>query len=38
MILALGISALAQSNKGTVVGTVKDPNDALVTDRKGDGH
>jgi outer membrane receptor protein involved in Fe transport len=34
MILALGISALAQSNKGTVVGTVKDPNDALVTTAK----
>ena len=33
MILALGVSALAQSNKGTVLGTVKDPNDALV-DRK----
>src|SRR6185295_18073262 len=30
MILAFGISALAQSNKGTVVGTVKDPNGALV--------
>jgi len=34
MILAMGISALAQSNKGTVVGTVKDPNDALVTTAK----
>ena len=34
MILALGISAMAQSNKGTVVGTVKDPNDALVTTAK----
>ncbi len=31
MILALGISALAQNNKGAIVGTVKDPNDALVT-------
>ena len=30
MILAFCIPALAQSNKGTVVGTVKDPNDALV--------
>jgi hypothetical protein len=30
MILASGIVALAQSNKGTIVGTVKDPNDALV--------
>lgn len=34
MILAFGISALAQSNKGTVVGTVKDPNDDLVTNAK----
>ncbi|HYU98989.1 MAG TPA: TonB-dependent receptor [Pyrinomonadaceae bacterium] len=34
MILAFCISALAQSNKGTVVGTVKDPNDALVTTAK----
>ena len=34
MILVLGISALAQSNKGTVLGTVKDPNDALVTKAK----
>ncbi len=34
MILAFGISALAQSNKGTVLGTVKDPNDALVTTAK----
>jgi len=34
MILALGISALAQSNKGTVLGTVKDPNEALVTNAK----
>src|SRR6185503_4483288 len=32
--LAFCISALAQSNKGTVVGTVKDPNDALVTTAK----
>jgi hypothetical protein len=34
VILAFCISALAQSNKGTVVGTVKDPNDALVTTAK----
>jgi hypothetical protein len=34
MFLALAISALAQSNKGTVLGTVKDPNDALVTSAK----
>ncbi len=34
MILALAISAMAQSNKGTVLGTVKDPNDALVTSAK----
>jgi hypothetical protein len=30
-ILTTGIAALAQSNKGTIVGTVTDPNDALVT-------
>ena len=34
MILLLGISAVAQSNKGTVVGTVKDPQEALVTNAK----
>ncbi|HUS10624.1 MAG TPA: TonB-dependent receptor [Pyrinomonadaceae bacterium] len=34
MILALGISAMAQSNKGAIVGTVKDPNDALVANTK----
>src|SRR6266404_6834585 len=34
MFFALAISALAQSNKGTVLGTVKDPNDALVTNAK----
>lgn len=34
LILGLGISALAQSNKGAIVGTVKDPNDALVTNAK----
>jgi carboxypeptidase family protein len=33
-ILALAISALAQSNKGTIVGTVKDPNDALVANAR----
>lgn len=31
VILISGIAALAQSNKGTIVGSVKDPNDALVT-------
>ena len=31
VILTTGIAALAQSNKGTIVGTVTDPNDALVT-------
>jgi hypothetical protein len=30
-ILLCGIAGLAQSNKGAIVGTVKDPNDALVT-------
>src|SRR6266576_3839244 len=34
IILALAISALAQNNKGTILGTVKDPNDALVTTAK----
>jgi hypothetical protein len=34
MILALTTSALAQNNKGTVLGTVKDPNEALVTTAK----
>ncbi len=34
IVLFCGISAMAQSNKGTVVGTVKDPNDALVTSAK----
>ena len=34
LLLAFGISAMAQSNKGTVVGTVKDPNDALVPTAK----
>lgn len=33
-ILALGVPALAQSNKGTIVGTVRDPNEALVTGAK----
>jgi hypothetical protein len=31
LILTLAIAALAQSNKGTIVGTVKDPNGALIT-------
>src|SRR5882724_11269620 len=30
-ILFCGITGLTQSNKGAIVGTVKDPNDALVT-------
>jgi carboxypeptidase family protein len=34
VVLASGISAFAQSNKATIVGTVKDPNDALVTGAK----
>ncbi len=34
LILVFCIPALAQSNKGTVVGTVKDPNEALVTTAK----
>src|ERR671914_2047545 len=34
VVLAFGISAFAQSNKGTIVGSVKDPNDALVTGAK----
>jgi len=29
--LLLSTSALAQNNKGAIVGTVKDPNDALVS-------
>ncbi len=33
-ILAIGLPALAQSNKGTIVGTVKDPNDALIAGAK----
>ena len=31
---ALAAVAMAQSNKGTIVGTVKDPNEALVTGAK----
>src|SRR6476646_8468570 len=31
LLLVLGTSAFAQNNKGAIVGTVKDPNDALVT-------
>jgi len=34
MIFTFAIAAVAQSNKGTVVGTVKDPNEALVTNAK----
>jgi hypothetical protein len=34
LILTLGTSALAQSNKATIVGTIKDPNDALVAGAK----
>jgi len=34
MLLACAITAIAQSNKGSVVGTVKDPNEALVTSAK----
>ena len=34
MLLVLGVTAFAQSNKGTVLGTVKDPNDALVANAK----
>src|SRR5215213_2157655 len=30
LILSSAISTLAQNNKGAIVGTVKDPNDALV--------
>src|ERR1041384_6727751 len=30
LVLLCSISALAQNNKGAIVGTVKDPNDALV--------
>jgi len=31
LIAACAISAVAQNNKGAIVGTVKDPNDALVS-------
>ncbi|HKY27788.1 MAG TPA: TonB-dependent receptor [Pyrinomonadaceae bacterium] len=34
IVLAIGVAAFAQSNKATIVGTVKDPNDALVTGAK----
>ena len=30
LIVTFAISAAAQNNKGAIVGTVKDPNDALV--------
>ncbi len=33
-IVLFSIGALGQSNKGSIVGTVKDPNDALVTKAK----
>ncbi len=32
--LVLAVTSLAQSNKGTIIGTVKDPNDALVKGAK----
>src|SRR5215213_2106027 len=31
LIVTFAVSALAQNNKGAIVGTVKDPNDALVS-------
>ncbi|HEY6802042.1 MAG TPA: TonB-dependent receptor [Pyrinomonadaceae bacterium] len=31
LLLTVSITAFAQNNKGAIVGTVKDPNDALVT-------
>ena len=31
LLVLLATSAFAQSNKGAIVGTVKDPNDALVS-------
>src|SRR5215212_5777046 len=31
LVATVAISAIAQSNKGAIVGTVKDPNDALVS-------
>lgn len=34
VIVIWATAALAQSNKGTIVGTVRDPNDALVTQAK----
>jgi hypothetical protein len=34
VILISGIAALAQNNKGAIVGSVRDPNDALVTKAK----
>ncbi len=33
-ILLVSFGAMGQSNKGSIVGTVKDPNDALVTNAK----
>ena len=39
LLLVLGIFGCCPgATKGTVVGTVKDPNDALVTTAEGDGH
>lgn len=34
VVVVLAVSALGQSNKATIVGTTKDPNDALVTGAK----
>src|SRR5438093_3782951 len=33
-VLICGIAAAGQNNKGAIVGTIKDPNDALVTNAK----
>jgi hypothetical protein len=33
-LISLSLSLSAQSNKGTIIGTVKDPNDALVNEAK----
>src|SRR5213596_3283909 len=32
--VGLSVSGYAQSNKGSIVGTIKDPNDAVVPDAK----
>src|SRR5436305_10763 len=34
IVMLLGLSVVAQSNKGTIVGSVKDPNSALVPNAK----